>query len=369
MIRYCLRDMYLKFRASALRSLLRPEPVLSIDPGRIDTILLIRLDRIGDMVASIPSIKALRKIFPSSRITALLSWPASGIARLVPEIDDVIVYRGFIQALVLLRQKRFCLVIDLLKDYTLKTAALASLAAGKITAGFDIESRGRFFNAAFSPPPGPKPMSRDLLHLAGFIASLAGYAGNIPDAEPVFVLPDDVISYGREFMRSKGIKDSDTVFGIAPGAKFPSQRWGEEMFAQIADRIAEKYNARILIIASQNEKAMAEKVSSLMRNRPEVVAGLPLDRLCGVIAGLRLLVANNSGPLHMAAAAGVATVSTMGPTVAAVWVPQGKDHIVVSKDLACSPCNRAVCRSHECMKHISLEEMAKAVDILMEKKP
>ncbi|MFH0828283.1 MAG: glycosyltransferase family 9 protein, partial [Candidatus Omnitrophota bacterium] len=73
----------------------------------------------------------------------------------------------------------------------------------------------------------------------------------------------------------------------------------------------------------------------------------------------------NSGPLHIAAALGVSTVSTMGPTALDFWWPQGKNHIVIRRDLPCSPCDRAVCRGHECLELISVEEMEKAVEVLL----
>jgi ADP-heptose:LPS heptosyltransferase len=81
----------------------------------------------------------------------------------------------------------------------------------------------------------------------------------------------------------------------------------------------------------------------------------------------QLLICNNSGPLHIASGLGVPTVSTMGPTVPQLWRPLGKDHIVIRKGLACSPCSKGVCRSHECLESISVAEMEKAVESLLER--
>jgi ADP-heptose:LPS heptosyltransferase len=366
-IKRCIRNTYMIARSLALKCALRHKQVTRIDPSGVHSILVIRLDRIGDLVVSIPAIKALKQVFPSSRITALLARSTADLARLVPEIDEVIVYGGFFPALAQLRERKFSLVVDLLMDYPLKTAALAFFAGGMITCGFDIESRGRFFIAAFRPSAAPKQMSKDLSDMVSFLAALAGKGGMRADRDPVLALTESAREFSGQFLREKGIKDGDVVIGIAPGAKFPSQRWKEESFALLADRIAAKFSATIVIIAAGQEEAIVAKVVSSMKNKPAVALGVPLDKLGGVISRFRLLVANNSGPLHMAAALGVATVSTMGPTVPGVWRPHGDRHIVIRKDLACSPCNRAFCRSHECMEGISVEEMEQAVDVLMAK--
>jgi ADP-heptose:LPS heptosyltransferase len=90
--------------------------------------------------------------------------------------------------------------------------------------------------------------------------------------------------------------------------------------------------------------------------------GLPLDKVAALIALLKLFIANNSGPLHIACALNVPTVSTMGPTNPFLWWPQGKNHIVVKKEMDCSPCNKPKCTKHACMRSISPEEMMEAVD-------
>jgi ADP-heptose:LPS heptosyltransferase len=74
-----------------------------------------------------------------------------------------------------------------------------------------------------------------------------------------------------------------------------------------------------------------------------------------------LLVCNNSGPMHIAAALKVSTVSMIGPTVTPLWLPYGENNIVINKALSCSPCNRAVCKEHQCMTSITVDEVLEAV--------
>ncbi len=361
-----LKNIYLALRKILLKNLVRRETAVRIDSDKVNSILVIRLDRIGDLAVSIPAIKAIKKTFPQSRLTVLLNRATIDLAELIPEIDEAIAYQGFFPSLGKLRNKKFSLVVDFLMDYTLKTAMLSYLIGAKVTLGFDIEARGQLFNASLEPSPEPKSMNKYLLDLARFLSKLAGKE-EIPDTDPVLVLTPQAQEFAREFLKEKGIKDKELIFGIAPGAKFPSQCWKEERFAQLAQSLAEKYQAKIIVIASKQEEERLSKIISLMKKQPVIAAGLPLDKLAGLISNFKIMVANNSGPLHMAAALGVATVSTMGPTVPHLWHPQGKNHIVIRRDLPCSPCNRSFCREHECMELISVEEMEKAIEVLMAK--
>ncbi len=366
MIKSLLKNTYLTLRKLLIKILFVRKNISRIEPDKVNSILLIRLDRIGDLVVSIPAIKAIKKIFPKARITALLSGFAIDLAKLIPEIDEVIIYRGFFAALAELRNKKFSLAIDLLRDYTLKPALLCHLSGAEITAGFNIGFRGSLFNAGLDIAGEPKAMSKCILDLARFLGKLTGKEeGEIPESDPVLVLTPGAREFGHKFIRENGIKDDEMIFGVVPGAKFPSQCWKKENFAELADWVADKYRAKVVIIASKQEEKLAHRVGFLMRNKPVLAVGLALDKLAGLISLFRLMAANNSGPLHIAAALGVPTVSTMGPTTPDYWWPQGKNHIVIRRDLFCSPCDRAACRGHECLELISVEEMEKAVEILL----
>lgn len=367
-MREIIKKIHLGLRKTALGFLVRQKAMSVIDPDKVGSILIIRMDRIGDLVESIPAIRTIKRIFPKSRITILLSRSTLALIKLIPEIDEVIVYHGFFPTLRQLKKKKFNFAVDLLMDYTLKTALLSCLAKPRINAGFDLEARGRLFNFSFCPSVELKAMSKNLMDLTRFLAVLAGKRGNdFPDIEPELVLTSVARESSAKFRKDKGITDTEPVIGIAPGAKFPSQCWKEENFAGLADKISDKYQMKVIIIASVDEEIRVNKIVSLMKNKPVIALGLDLEQMAGVISKLKLLVCNNSGPLHMAAALNVATVSTMGPTVSHLWSPLGKNHIVIRKDLACSPCNRGVCRSHECLELISVAEMEEAVESLLEK--
>jgi ADP-heptose:LPS heptosyltransferase len=123
----------------------------------------------------------------------------------------------------------------------------------------------------------------------------------------------------------------------------------------------------VLIFTDKKEVKLERILGLLDPERVEVLSGLELRQFMAYLSQCQLLICNNTGPLHIASGLGIPTVSTMGPTVPQLWWPLGKNHIVIRKGLACSPCSRGVCSSHECLESISVAEMEEAVESLLER--
>ena len=130
--------------------------------------------------------------------------------------------KGFWGTVWFLRRRRFDLVVDLLMDYSLKTAWLAYLSKSVLTVGFDLEGRGRLFNAALKPPPGRKLMSQHLLDLSRFLAGLSGLdKENIKDSLPELVVPQDNKAFAEDFLKKGGINQGGFCCRDASGRIFP----------------------------------------------------------------------------------------------------------------------------------------------------
>ena len=361
-MKYFLKNAYLAMRALALRLILWPKKLRDFDQGSVDSILFIRIDRIGDVVVSLPAIEAFHAIFPRATISVLVKKENAPILKNIPWIDEIIDYEGFIRTALIIRKKRFSMAVDLLMDYSIRTALLAFLSGAGIKVGFDIERRGRVFSLALKPDARQKSMGENIMDLARFVGRACGSGGNMTGkiCPKLFISDEDKESM-EAFLREIGARENDMLIGVHPGGKFSSQRWPAEGFAELAERIRKRYNARILIFGGQEDAKTIKKIASLMETKPLVIVGLPLDKVAALVSMLNLLVCNNSGVLHIAAALEVPTVSTMGPTVPYLWWPQGEGHIVVRHELPCSPCSRAACKKHICLKSITVNEMEKAV--------
>ena len=365
-----IKQVYLSSRRFIIYFFIRPyfyKKEISFHDQEIKKILVVRLERIGDLIISLPALKMLRQVFTHARISVLVREKTGVLLADITDIDEVIPYRGFMQTVRQLRQRKFDLAIDPLMDYRLKTAFLVSLSGARFTAGFDIEARGYFFNLTLRPAVEKKHVSKYILDLIKVIAKYFSQAdADIEVGYPKLPILEQKRSEMKFYLKEQGIEKEGFLVGIHPGGYYSSQRWPIDKFSQLADRIAAKYKTKIIIIGSNKEDSLIEQVVSSMKEEAIKISGLTLDKLAVLISLLDIFICNNSGPLHIACAVKTPTVSTMGPTDPDLWWPQGQRHIVLRRNLFCSPCNRAKCKKHECMELISVEEMLQAVNVLMQ---
>ena len=153
------------------------------------------------------------------------------------------------------------------------------------------------------------------------------------------------------------------MIGIAPGAAFgPAKRWLPERFGALADRLIGALGADVLIFGSEAEKPLAEEIAHAMKHTPIVLAGeTSLRELLSLMAGCRLIVANDSGPMHLAAAMGIPLIAIFGSTDERATGPLGTRVRIVRKPVECSPCGRCECPiDFRCMNNLSVEEVYRA---------
>jgi heptosyltransferase-2 len=162
-------------------------------------------------------------------------------------------------------------------------------------------------------------------------------------------------------LERKGISSDAVIIAIHPGAHYPSQRWSAERFGELARKILEQGEAKVILLGSSDEKVLLEAVEKHAGADIQAFACDNIREFIALLSRCGLLVCNNSGPMHIASALKVPTVSMMGPTVAPLWLPYGKDSVVINKALSCSPCNRAACKDHECMELITVNEVFEVV--------
>ncbi len=319
----------------------------------VNSILIIRVDGIGDMILSIPAVKALRQQFPEARITVMTTETTKDLLQEAMYVDEMIVYRKGMD----LKTLNYDLAIDLLDNYALKTALISYAVNAKYRAGFDIAKRGVFFNVKAPAPDKDK-------HYADAMLDLVGLLGAESDDR---TLELDIASSAREeaveFLRSHDIHGDDKIICIHPGAKNWTGRWLPERFAQVADQVMEKEIGRVVFVGAQYDGALIDQIKAELQGEAVFYIGHPLPNVAALIQQSDLLVCNNSGLLHVACALKTPTVSTMGPTLSKKWWPVGEQNIVLRQDLPCIGCGKGYCkiRTHECMQKITVEDMVEAI--------
>ncbi len=326
--------------------------------NRIKKILILRLDRIGDIVLSTPAIEAVRKGFPEASIAVMVKEGYKDLLINDPAINEVIGCKPLwdLKFIRELRDRKFDLAVDLVMDRDYKSAFLAYLSRAPYRAGYDIAGRGIFFNIKAGQGKEKKHLVENNLDVIRKLGIVPG--GGRPK---LHVAPQDS-GFIRDFLSLQGIDQGEILVGIHPGGYYPSQRWPAERVASLSDEIIKRYPAKVVLIGGPKERDFIERAAGSMKVKAIVVKDISLAHLTALIRRCQLLVCNNSGPLHIACALGVPTVSTMGPTLPWRWWPVGEGHIVLRKDLPCSPCGKGSCGTHECMELITVDEMLEAVD-------
>jgi len=365
--------IYLRLRNIALRSLLlftkaySSEELAGID---IRNILVIKLDRIGDMVMTTPIFRALKERCPNAQISVLVNPVNKSAITNNPFINSIFVYdkekkhkslNSRIHFLRSIREKKFDLVIDPYLDYELNTSFITRFVGSKFRLGFEFAGREIFYNIRY--PARAFPVFTEKKQIVDYYFDLISSLGVKADSkQPEIFLTSGEKENACQLLKNKGLKPEDKAIGIHPGAHHESQRWPVEKFAAVSDYLITRYGANVILFAGHEEKHLLSEFLNYADEPPIVSEGIDLRQFMSVLSYCNLFLCNNSGPLHIATALNIPTVSTMGPTIPFLWWPRGENQIVLRKDVDCSPCKRGVCGTHDCMELITTEDFIDAVE-------
>jgi heptosyltransferase I len=306
-------------------------------------IAVVKLSALGDVVHATPVVEALADAFPAARLTWIVERRAAALLQDHPRLADVVTIdtrawrrvRTPSAALTLartlrelrrrFRAARFDVALDLqglAKSGVVTAATGAPLRIG-FAAGYRRERlNGLFTNRHVTPPPSAH-------HVVDQYLALLEPLGVRP-RRVIFRLParDAAESRVEELFTEAGLKPHDRLVIINPGAGKAAKRWPVERFTELAARLAREASARVLVLWGPGEQIAARAIAGV----PGAVLAPPtdLDTLIAVMRRASLVVAADTGPLHVAAAVGVPCVGLYGPTSAARNGPYGAGHRTLS---------------------------------------
>ena len=174
-------------------------------------------------------------------------------------------------------------------------------------------------------------------------------------------------------MDENKISPQDLLIGVLPGGgaswgrDAQYKRWPAEHYAALADRVVEKFSAKIVLLGDASEEALGQSVAKGMRHAPVNLTGhTTVGQSLALLAKCKLVIVNDGGPLHMAVAAGTKTVSLFGPVDENVYGPFPREgHHVVMNNVACRPCyrhfRRAACEHFSCIRQIEAADVFEQV--------
>ncbi|HAJ27274.1 MAG TPA: lipopolysaccharide heptosyltransferase II [Syntrophus sp. (in: bacteria)] len=346
----------------------------------IVNILIVKLSAIGDVVHTLPSLAALRHLYPQAHITWVVEEAAADLIKGHPYLDRVLVSRRKywqedlkkgnlfenikeIRLFVaVLRDRNYDLVIDF--HGLFKSAVLAWLSGGARKLGFQSmqEGSGLFYTEKIPEDMGKHAVDRYL----DFPAYLGAKSVKMEGVNaPEFLIPVNERNVQKvSALLTKSHLDIDEPFvAMNPVALWNTKLWRQDRFAMLADRIAGELNIPVVITGSAQEKPYAEAIIKRVNTAKVVdLAGrTTLKDLACLYRQAALVVTTDSGPMHIAAAAGTPVVALFGPTDPRRTGPYGRGHTVISKTLPCSPCFLKQCRTRECMEGITVEDVWEVV--------
>jgi len=183
----------------------------------------------------------------------------------------------------------------------------------------------------------------------------------VPEPDPFIFIPDE-IQRSIDERYSPGI-DSKPLVIMHPGARRHQRQWREERFAQIADRLISRYQARVILIGGLGEESILNRVGSGMPQKPEAqTTSLSLIEVAALVKQAQLFIGNDTATGHIAAGVGTPHIILFGPTFPHLWAPRGAKGISIFKSPECCGCPQISCLKKEnpCMDWISVEEVWEA---------
>lgn len=314
-----------------------------MDPAP-ERILIVKLGALGDVVNSLPLVNRLRAGLPDARLTWLIGPAAQRLVAGHPAVDEFLVldsrraraWPGIVRAL---RRRRFDLALDLQR--LAKSGLLVRLSGAPRRLGFDRarckEHSHLFTNLHLAPNPRPGTTVAQYLEFADRLG--------LPERPVEWRLPH------VPFEESGG-----RPVTLVLGATKSANRWPPERWAELARGLVERIGARVVLCGGPEDRTLADAVLSRAGVAlDDRVGRLDLPRSAGLLAASELVIACDTGPLHIAVAVGTPVLALFGAADPARTGPHGRPGDVLWEPAPCSPCRRRTCfvPGHPCMKNLS----------------
>jgi len=339
-------------------------------PGRI---LVICPNWVGDAVMATPALRAVRESFPKAHIAILVKTRISELLAGLPYFDEMVEmpdeksFRGLVKLARSLRRDTFDL--GLILTHSFRSALLARLAGIKRRVGYRGQCRGVLLTDKLQFPREGR--SKRPQHMVDEYLDIASYIGcNASDRSVRLAVSPETAARARQLLAPPTESPAGPLVGIAPGASFgPSKLWYTDRWAAVADDLAERFGASIVILTAPSEHELYEQIESGMSTSPVPLRDtlLPLGLLKGIVSHLDLLLCTDSGARHVALALDVPTVVVMGPTDPRYSAGELDIGAVIRVNVDCSPCHKKVCPTdHRCMNLITPEKVAETASRLLE---
>lgn len=336
---------------------------MNINKTEIKKILCIKPRGIGDIVLSTIVLENLESHFPSAEIhyltesfakDAVLNNPMVSKAHTMEEKEFVIKVANR------LRKEHFNLIFDLWSNP--RSAQITFLTGAKYRVGFAYRGRKYAYNLLAESGRGKSHSAEHNLNLLK-VVDVPIISKNIH-----YYVGENEKHFADKFFKDK-FSFFDNIIGIIPSGGWESKRCDAAKWVEICEALKKIFNYKFLILWGPGDENDATFIKTKLGDDCTLALQSSVAELAGLINKCSLIIANDSGPMHISAALGIPTLGIFGPTDPEKHGPySANSDYIIKKDLHCIICNKLICPfNHECMLDLSVSEIAEKTKRLLGK--
>ena len=351
-----------------IRRFLALDLLWALKKNEIRNILVINLGGIGDVLLSVPALRALKAAYPEAVITSMVVPRAAGILAGTAYVDGVI---GFstsfkdslsdLSILLGLRRRRFDIAVNMRTIVTPSSARkmkfIFDIIHPALSAGRDNGGLGYFFDIKI-----PETLVGQKFEMEYDLDIVRSLGAETSDRQIDFIIDENSSMRIKGLMDREGIGESDVIIGIHPGGE-PARRWPVENFAQTMRKIGGEVKCSFAVTGSAEEASLADRLIGMAGVKAINMAGhLTIRELGALVKRCNIFISNDTGPMHIAAVLKTPLIALFGPGDITRFDPRNimPDAVVLYKKAECSPCEKYQCTDLRCLKAIMPDEVIKA---------
>ena len=330
----------------------------------MNNILVVNVNWLGDATFSTPVFRALKKKYPRARISCLAVPRIKEILEHCPDIDEIIIYdeKGEhwypwkkLELIFNLRKKKFDAAFLLHRSVT--RAFLVFLAGIPIRVGYATKKRSGFLTY-------PILNAQDMHRSKEYAKVIEDYGIPVEDEVCRLEVSSKDISAVNEKLAKMGIDSAQAFIVINPSGNWDLKRWPAARFSLLINRLVRDCGAKILISGAEKDIFLAEDIARQSGVNPIIWAGqTTLSQLLALFKRAKVVISNDTGPLHLASSVGTDVIGLFGPTRPEITGPLGTGRAeIIFKNVGCNkaPCYHLNCPQNDCLGAITVDDVLQA---------